>query len=389
MKLTPELTESLTLKFSQTARKLIQEGKQIYSLGLGEPDFETPLEIKESAIRAINDGYTRYSNSKGLLELRNLIASKLQKENQIESTPENIVVTPGAKNALMLTLMAILRPEDSIINLNPCYVSYIPQIKIAEPKSNIINVDLSKENFELDWDLLYKKTENSRNIKAMIINFPNNPTGVVLKSEDFEKLGTFIQEKNCYLISDEIYEKLSYKKNEHLSPGSIEAIKDRVITINGFSKAFSMTGWRIGYLNANKDIIQTVTKLQQHINTNTATFIQKAACEAFKLKTDYLSQYLKQLNERAQYMEIKINKLKRVKVIPPEGGLFGFVNIKNLGIPSDNFCTELLNSKGVATTPGIAFGKSWDDHVRISLAITDDIFFKGIDLFCEYCKSLE
>lgn len=387
MKLTKDLTDSLTLKFSELARKMVKEGKKIYSLGLGEPGFDTPPLIKEAAFKAIEDGYTKYSNSLGLYELRELITKKFRYDNGIITKPENIVVTPGAKNAFLLSLMAILRPNDTIVNFNPCYVSYFPQFKIAEPTVQVKNIDLKKSNFLIDWEKIYETTENIP-IKALILNFPNNPTGKMLDKHDFDQIVKFGKQKGCYIISDEIYEKLNYSNKEHFSPGSVDEIKDQVITINGFSKTYSMTGWRIGYLTANSEIVRVISKLQQHINTNTATFTQKAACAAFDINLTFLREYNKELEHKSQIMAKKLNQCDNLSIVKPEGGFFGFLNISKTGLNSDEFSTNLLRQTGVATTPGIAFGTNWDDHVRISLSADSDTFFTGIDLICKFSEEI-
>ena len=385
MKLCPEITDSLTLKFAELARAKNRQGEEIISLGLGEPVFETPGLIIEETIKAIHNGFTRYSNPSGLYELRELIVDKLKVENDIIMAPENVIVTPGAKQAMILTLMSILEPGDEIINFTPCYVSYIPQIKIAEPSATIHNIDVSKKDYSIDWDL-FSSVINQKT-KAVIVNSPNNPTGKMLSKKDYLELARRIEKYNCYLISDEIYEKLVFDSIEHFSPGSIENIKDRVVTINGFSKAFAMTGWRIGYLVAHEIITEKVRKLQQHINTNTVTFIQKGVCKAFTIKEYGLKKYNDSLKEKVKYLTNVFSNQPKIKFVSPDGGIFSFVNISSTGYGSDSFATQLLNEKNVAVTPGIGFGNNWDDHIRISMVIDNDQFFSGIDLMNDFVST--
>jgi|TARA_Y100000294_G_scaffold30087_1_gene25391 aspartate aminotransferase len=383
MEFSPEITRSLTLEFAKLAREKNLRGDRIVSLGLGEPGFATPDSIVKATIEALNTGYTRYSNSKGLIELRELISEKLISENQIETDPRNIIVTPGAKQALLLSLMATLSPYDEVINFTPCYVSIVPQIKIAEPTSKIHNIDFNKDDFSINWGL-FKKKINSKT-KTIIINSPNNPTGKMFSNNDFLQFIEIVRSYECYILSDEIYEKLIFDNINHISPGAFKEIQDRVITINGFSKSCSMTGWRIGYVNAEEKTINRIERLQQHMNTNTATFIQKGACEAFKIDNGYLKEYNFGLKRKVLYLENTLAKSQKISFVPPKGSFFAFLNIGKSGLSSDNFATELLGRKGVAVTPGIAFGANWDDHIRISMAVDYKEFVEGIDLIYEFC----
>jgi aspartate aminotransferase len=384
MKLSPEVTDSLTLKFAQLARKKNEAGERIISLGLGEPGFSTPESVIESTTEALKAGYTKYSHPKGLFELRQLIAKKLTSENGIATKPENIIVTPGAKQASMIALMAILEPHDEIINFTPCFVSYIPQFKIAEPTCKIHNIDLNRDDFSVDWGKV-NNTVNPRT-KVIILNSPNNPTGKMLSHDDMLQLIQIVRKYNCYVLSDEVYEKFVFGALKHISPGSYGKIHDRVITVNGFSKSFAMTGWRIGYVNAELETIKKMDKLQQHINTNTATFIQKGVCETFKIGDDFWDQHNADFKRKVLHIENTVTANPNIGFIPPDGGMFVFLNIKETGLNSDDFATQLLEEKNVAVTPGIGFGASWDDHVRISLAVDYDEFSEGIDLINEFCK---
>jgi len=386
MKLSVDITESITLQLGALARERKQRGERLISLGIGEPAFETPAPIVEAAVRAMKDGFTRYSSPFGLIELREKIRDKLKTDNGIEVEVENILVAPGAKNALSLVLMALLQPGDEVINITPCYVSYIPQIQIAEPSAVIHNIDLRKDAFSLDWHKLEEVLGNLT--KAIILNFPHNPTGKMISREELDKLAGLVKDEDCYVISDEIYEKLNYSGFPHISPAALDSLRDKVITINGFSKAFSMTGWRIGYLVADQSLVHTVSLIQQHLNTNTCTFVQKGAVAAFDLEEAYLKSYNQELAEKAGYMQKAFSSSTSLKLVPPQGGLFAFLNIAGTGLSSDAFSTELLKRENVVVTPGIAFGKNWDDHIRISLVTGKAEFEKGIDLIKEFAEEL-
>ena len=386
MKIDPDIRKTVSLEFSKLASEKNKRGEKIISLGLGEPGFETPLPIIEATYDALKNGYTKYSNPLGLIELRELIRDKLLKENQIKASIDNIIVTPGAKQALSLALMALLEPYDEVINFTPCYVSYVPQIKIAEPTAVIRNIDLKRDDFSLDWVQLEENICNKT--KLIILNFPHNPTGKMLSKQDIKQLVQIVEKYGLYVISDEIYEMLNLSDIPNYSIGAIESIKEKVVTINGFSKAFAMTGWRIGYLVADTDTVKIVSMIQQHTNTNTCTFVQKGACAAFALNKDFIDTYKMELSEKVSFMVDVLGTDKGLQLNPPQGGLFAFLNISNTNMSSDTFSSKLLMEEGVATTPGIVFGKNWDDHIRISLATEKDEFKKGIKLVNQFAKEV-
>jgi len=385
MKLSPDIRDSATLKFSELAKEKNRRKEKIISLGIGEPMFDTPPEIVEATYDAMKKGYTKYSDPLGLVELRELIKDKLLKDNGIDVSIDNIVVTPGAKQALSLALMALLEPNDEVINITPCYVSYIPQIKIAEPSAVIHNIDLDKHDHSLDRGKI-KKAFNKKT-KAIIINSPHNPTGKMLERDEIGFLARLVKGTGCYVVSDEIYEKLNFSGMRHYSIGAVKEIKDKAITINGFSKAFSMTGWRIGYLAAPKELIKAISRLQQHLNTNTCTFIQKGACSAFSLNEDYPKAYNSALKERESLLVEMVKSNSALRLVRPAGGLFAFLDISGASHGSDRFSARLLDRKNVAVIPGVSFGENWDDHVRISLVAQTDEFREGMRRIDEFVRS--
>lgn len=377
MRIFPELQDSIESRFASLARSWNAEGKEIISLGLGEPNFPTPPTIIEAAAQAMRDGYTRYSNPLGLFELRKAICEKLKSDNGISSDPDRIVVTPGAKMALSLALAAVLRPGDEVINITPCYPSFIPQIRIAEPDATIHNVDLRRQDFSLDIDAIEQKF--SPKTAAIILNFPHNPTGRMITRDEISALVRIVGQSKCYIISDEIYEQLNFSGVKHISPASCAELAARTITINGFAKSFSMTGWRIGYLALpDLELTRLVSKFQQHLNTNTATFVQKAACAALELDGSLLHDYNRDLAANAKSLQEMGSARPRLSLVPSQGGLFAFIDVGCLGLSSDQFAAQLLERHGVAVTPGFVFGRNWDDHVRVSLAIAPSKFSEGI-----------
>jgi aspartate/methionine/tyrosine aminotransferase len=384
---TSESKDLLNLKFSRLAGEKNRRRERIFSLGLKEPITETPPQIVEATIAAMKDGYTKYSQPLGLLELRELIRDKLLRENKVDISVDNIVVTPGAKQAMLLTLMAILEPYDEVINITPCYISYIPQIEIAEATSIIHNVDLQRKDFSIDWEKI--EALMKRKIKAVILNFPHNPTGSLFSEQDAKTLIEIVSGHDCYIISDEIYDKLVFSDVPSYSLGSFQEISNKVITINGFGKAFSMTGWRIGYLAADDHrIIKTIARLQQHSITHTCTFVQKGACAAFDLPSDYILSYKKELLEKVTFLSRHLASNAKLDLVPPQSGLFAFLDISGSGLTSDEFAYNLLLEKNVALTPGISFGRNWDNHVRISLAAHKDEFEEGVALVDQFTKEL-
>jgi len=264
MKISKQISDSIELKFSKIAREMNKRGKIYYSLGLGEPHFDTPRYIIQSSLKAMKDGKTRYSNPAGIFQLRKEISKKLLRENKILSKPDEIVITSGSKMALTLTLMSLIKPNDEIIYFSPSYPSYLPQILLSESNVVVKKLNLDKFDYSLNLSTLTKSI--NKKTRVVLINYPNNPIGTILKKEDLNVLEKLLRKfKNCYLVSDEIYEKLNFNKIRSISPASINTIRKRVVTINGFSKAYAMTGWRIGYCHANKKVVSKILKVQVQI----------------------------------------------------------------------------------------------------------------------------
>lgn len=381
-----EVNESLTLKFAKTVSEYRNKGNKIISFGLGEPDFNVPKEIINSTIKVLETCSIGYSDPMGILSLRNKIANKLKLDNAINCNSENILITAGAKQAFQLSCMALLEPKDEVIIINPSFVSFIPQVLISEPNAIIKVVDISKKDFSIDINVINKIVGNKT--KLLVVNTPNNPAGYVLDSSFLKELYKMACEYDFYIISDEIYEKLIFTNLSHFSIGSLEDYPQRVFTINGFSKSHGMTGWRVGYVCFPLKFKEKLLKLQQHINTNTCTFIQLALSESFDLDFNYLNVYNETLKKRLSFILYKFSNLSKVSIVPPQAGFFAFMNISKSGLDSNSFCSLLLEETGVATTPGIAFGKNWDDHVRISFAVDDNLLIEGLDLMTNFINKL-
>lgn len=376
-----EVGESLTYKFAQAAGEMRAQGKEIISLGLGEPDFKTPDYVVEATMKAMQDGFTHYSATQGWPELRKLIAEDCNKNYGSAYTMNDVIVTPGIKSAVYFSLAAILEPGDEIILISPYYVSYPAMVKLAEPTAKIVNVTLAKD-FTLDAEKL--KAAFNKNTKAILINTPNNPTGMVLSKEEVELVVKLAIENDAYIISDEVYEKLVYSGHKHTSFGLYQEIKDRLIICNGYSKSHAMTGWRLGYAIGAHDVIAKMNKLQQHINTNTCTFVQVGACSIYKNEPVHIKPYVDELEARINYFDTELNKLPYITGVKPKAGFFYFIDISAVGVDSNTFCADLLKKTGIASTPGVAFGPEWDDHVRFSIAVPMSTLERAVELMKGY-----
>ena len=377
------INESIESRFSKLASKKNKEGKDIISLGLGEPDFNTPKPIIEEAYKALLEGKSKYSSPMGILKLRRKISDYLKINNKIFSEIDNIIITNGAKMALTLALSSILKKNTQIMNITPCYPSYVPQILLAEHESKITNFNLNSDNFSLNFDRL-EKTISKQRIKILLINFPNNPTGKMLNKNELNQLVEIVFKYKLIVITDEVYDRLIFSKKKYRSIASFKKISNQVIVINSFSKSFAMTGWRVGFMVANKSIIKKACKIQQHINTNVPEFIQLAAYKALTINPKHLEKYNTRLLNNYNYLIRRFDKTINFPVSKSEGGLFAFVNISKYGKCSDIFCRDLIDKTNVACTPGIFFGTNWDKFVRVSLAIDQKSFQKAIELIIKF-----
>lgn len=385
MILNSKISESPTLMFGEAVNARKQRGEKIISLGLGEPDFSPPKVLLEKLNEVAFDGVSnKYSSPLGLPGLREKVAQSFKDENNINCSSENTIITPGTKQAVMLSLMALLEPGDEVIVILPAYVSYIPQIYIAESTAKVVTVDLDKNTYNLDLDRIKKSI--TQRTKAIIINTPHNPTGVMIPESDIKKIYEMAVENNFYVITDEIYEKLDFGNISHYSIGELEEKITNVITVSGFGKTHAITGWRIGYACIPQKLMKKINKLQQHINTNTSTLIQKAIDSTWPLPTNHIEEYKKKLKSRTdEYLKF-IEANNYLSGSKPEGGIFAFFNIGSVGIDSTLFASKLVDQTGVAISPGIAFGDNWDDHLRLSLAVDNTLLSKSLNIISEFIK---
>ena len=356
--------------------------KGVISLGVGEPDFATPWNICEAATYSIKSKKTHYTANAGLLSLRKETCKYLKRQFNLDYDPvKNMLITVGGSEAIDISLRSIVEKDDEVILLQPCYVAYEPAVILAGgiPKY----IELKSENeFKLTKDeLLAAITPKT---KAIILNFPSNPTGGVMTYEDYEPLIPIIKEHNIVVISDEIYAELSYEE-KHCSPANFDEIKDLVILISGFSKAFAMTGWRLGYLCANETFLKEILKIHQYIIMCAPTAAQYGAIEGLKNGQKYVDEMVQQYKLRRNYI---VNGFNRIGLLThmPHGAFYIFPSIKKTGLTSLEFCEKLLEEQNVACVPGSAFGEAGEGFIRVSYAYSIEeikVAIEKIGLFME------
>ena len=363
---------------------LVSEMQDVISLGVGEPDFDTPWHIRDEGIYALEKGRTFYTSNSGLKALRQEISNYIKRTQNILYNPDNeIIVTVGGSEAIDIGIRALVNDGDEVIIPQPSYVSYEPCALLANAKPVIINLKAENE-FRLTSDeLLNAITEKT---KILILPFPNNPTGSIMDKDDLEKIAKVIIEKDIYVMSDEIYSELSYK-DKHVSIASLPQMKERTILINGFSKAYAMTGWRLGYACAPKEIIKQMTKIHQYAIMCAPTTSQYAAVEALKNGDNDVAMMRQSYNQRRRFL---LNAFKEMNLpcFEPFGAFYVFPCIKEFGMTSEEFATRLLQEEKVAAVPGNAFGDSGEGYLRISYAYSLDNLKKAMERLARFVKKL-
>jgi aspartate aminotransferase len=379
-----QLTPSLTLAIDSKAKAMKAEGIDICGFGAGEPDFDTPEHIKEAAIAALQAGFTKYTPSSGLPELRQAIADKFAADNGLEYRASQVIVSNGAKHSCYNAVLATCERGDEVIIPAPYWVSYPDMIRLAGAEPVIVQT--SERN---GWKMTAEEFENAMTprTKMVVLNSPGNPTGSVYSREELEGIVNVAAEEDIYILSDEIYEKLVYDGVEHVSVASLsKQAYDLTITVNGFSKSYAMTGWRLGYMGAPEAIARAVDSIQSHSTSNPCSFAQKGAIAALKGDQQPLSDMHDEFDMRRNYMFDRISKIPNISAVKPLGAFYVLVNISQLGLTSQNFADRLLSKANVAIVPGAAFGD--DRTVRLSYATSIDIIKKGLDRFQDFCRTL-
>ena len=379
-----ELTPSLTLAIDSKAKAMRAEGVDVYSFGAGEPDFDTPEHIKAAAVEALNAGFTKYTPSSGTPELRAAISEKFKRDNGLDYKPSEIIVSNGAKQSCFNAIMAVCGEGDEVIIPAPYWLSYPEMVRLAGAEPIIVQT--TQEN---DWKMTPEQFEEamSPRTKMVIINSPGNPTGSVYTKDELRALVEVAADEEITILSDEIYESLTYDGAEHVSVASLTPeAKDLTITVNGFSKAYAMTGWRLGYLGAPEKIAKAIDSMQSHATSGPCSFAQKGGLAALTGSQQCVADMREEFNIRREYMFERLSAIHNVTAVKPKGAFYMLANISKLGMNSTNFADRLLSKANVAVVPGIAFGD--DRVVRLSYATGLDVIKPGLDRFEDFCKTL-
>ncbi|MEM2027308.1 MAG: pyridoxal phosphate-dependent aminotransferase [Candidatus Bathyarchaeia archaeon] len=364
-----------TIAMAEKARELARSGKKLYNLDVGEPDFDTPEHIKRAAIEALMSGFTHYTSSLGIIELRRAIAEYLKERRNIHVNPEKeIIVTPGAKHAIYCACMATLNPGDEVLVLTPTWPTHFTCVEAAGAK--VVEVACG-ESYSLDEEVL--KRSVSDKTRMIVVNSPNNPTGGVLSADELKAIADLAAERDLLVLSDEIYDEIVYDGFKVRSMASFDEIKENVILINGFSKAYAMTGWRLGYAVANETIIDAMNRIQQATTTCPASFIQKAGIAALKGPQDCVKKMVEEFDRRRKFIIKALNETPGVRCAMPKGAFYVFPRFLSINMPSFEISMRLLDEEGVSTTPGSVFGSCGEGHIRISYATSLEVIMEAVE----------
>lgn len=378
------LTPSLTLAIDSKAKQMKAEGEDVVGFGAGEPDFDTPKHIKDEAVKSLAEGFTKYTASSGILELRQAIADKFKSDNGLDYKASQIIVSCGGKHSCYNAILATCEEGDEAIIPAPYWVSYPEMVKLAGAKPVVLPTDDQSEFKVTPAQLREAITPRTR---LFILNSPNNPTGTVYSPDEIKALGDVCVEKGVLIMSDEIYEKLLYDGARHVSVASFSsAHKDHTILVHGFAKAYSMTGWRLGYLAAPEPIAKAINAIQSHSTSNPTSFAQRGGVAALKGPQDHLQTWLAEYARRRSFAHERLNGMPGVSCVNARGAFYLFPNIAGTGMKSSEFCARLLEEEKVAAVPGIAFGA--DDYLRISYATSMRNIEKGLERMERFVKKL-
>ena len=361
------------------AKKLEAQGKEIVHLEIGEPDFETPNHIKEAAKKALDDNFTHYVPSPGLMEVREVIAEHQSEVHNKIISPENVVFTPGAKPIMFFTIMALIEPGDEVIYPNPGFPIYESMINYVGGKA--IPMELKEEkDFNADVDLMEESITDKT--KLIILNSPNNPCGSVMDPSDIKRIASIAKEKDIMILTDEVYKDL-YFEGSHNSAYDFDGMEENVVILDGFSKSYAMTGWRLGYGIFPNQLVEPISRLVTNSVSCTSAFSQKAAAAAIQGPQDSVKMMLDEFKERSKIVVDGFNAINGISCIQPKGAFYAFPNIKNTGYKSQDLSDALLN-QGVAVLPGTSFGKFGEGYLRISFANSRDNLKKALNIIKEF-----
>jgi aspartate/methionine/tyrosine aminotransferase len=358
------------------AKLLEKQGKDIVHLEIGEPDFDTPKNIKEAATRALNAGYTHYTPSSGLPEVKQVIAEYISKTRKLDVKPEEVVVTPGAKPVMFFSMLSLVSPGDEVMYPNPGFPAYEALIKFVEAKP--VPIPLREEN-EFSFDPEYVKEKITKKTKMIVLNSPENPTGGIIPREDLKVLADCLENRDdVFVLSDEIYSKIVYEgKSESIS--QFPGMKEKTIILDGFSKTYAMTGWRLGYGVMRKDLAGKMAQLMTNSNSCTNAFVQLAGVEALKGPQTELEKMVAEFRKRREVIVDGLNKIVGITCTKPHGAFYAFPNITGTGMNSRKLGDQLLQNAGVAVLPGISFGEYGEGYLRLSFANSVENIKKALD----------
>jgi aspartate aminotransferase len=378
------LAPSLTLAIDSKAKAMKAAGEDVVGFGAGEPDFDTPQHIKDAATKALAAGFTKYTPSSGIPELREAIADKFKRENGLTYKPSQVIVSCGGKHSCYNVILATCEAGDEVIIPAPYWLSYPEMVKLAGAKPVIIQTS-DKTEFKVTPEQL--RAAITPNTRLFVLNSPSNPTGSVYTPDEAKALGDICVEKNVLIMSDEIYEHLLYDNAEVKSVASFSpAHQDHTIIVHGFAKAWSMTGWRLGFLAAPEPIAKAIDAVQSHSTSNPTSFAQKGGVAALTGPQDHLKTWLVEFDKRRRYAHAKLSSMPGITCVNAQGAFYLFPNISRTGLKSSEFCARLLEQEKVAAVPGIAFGA--DDYIRLSYATSLANIEKGLERMDKFCRTL-
>ena len=375
--------ESVTLQITSKAKKMAKEGIDVVNFAAGEPDLDTPDFIKQAAIKAINEGFTKYTPSSGMQELREAICAKLKKDNNLDYSPAQVIVSNGAKHSLYNIFQALCEEGDEVIIPSPYWLSYPAMVSMSGAKNVFVRTN-AENNFKVTEKDLVSKI--SKKTKCFVLNSPSNPTGALYEKDELEMIAGLAVKHKFFVISDEIYEKLVYDNKKYVSIASLgRDIYDLAITVNGVSKSYSMTGWRIGYAAGAPDIMKAIANVQSHATSNPASISQKAALAALSDGRKFIEDMRVEFEKRRDLMVSRINRMKNISCTKPEGAFYVFCDISKLKESSVKTAGRLLDEAKVAVIPGEPFGAG--AFIRLSFATGTAEIEKGLDRIEKWINS--
>jgi aspartate aminotransferase len=377
-----EAAPSPTLAVSDKARALKAKGVDVIDLGGGDPDFITPAHVRQAAADAMNAGDTHYVASNGTPALRAAIAVKLRQDNGLTYDPAEIIVTPGGKQSLFEAVFALVEPGVDVMVLEPAWVSYVPMVEMAG--GNAVHVGLSPDNnWRVTADILEKHV--TPNTRVIMVNSPNNPTGRVLDKAELVAIADFAILHDLIVMTDEMYEKIVYDDHKHFSLAARSGMWERTLTFNGLSKAYAMTGWRVGYVAGPKVFISEIAKVHSHSVTQATSFAQAGGVAALTGPQDFIGEMVTAWDRRRLAVSSGLSSIRGIRCAPAEGAFYAFADIRGTGLDSVTFADRALDEAYVAVVPGVAFGAAGEGHVRLSFATSDALLSKAVgrlgDLF--------